>query len=73
MGKVLLGYKFEINKIRENLQVSIPVMNEIFKDQSFESLLEILNTYDENVQKHYKEFQETNRIWTKIKSNIVNL
>ena len=29
--------------------------------------------YDENVQKHYKEFQETNRIWTKIKSNIVNL
>ena len=66
-------YKFEINKIRENLQVSIPAMNEIFKDQSFESLLEILNTYDENVQKHYKEFQETNRIWTKIKSNIVNL
>ena len=66
-------YKNEINKIRENLEVSIPVMNEIFKEQSFDSLLEVLNTYDENVQKHYKEFQETNRIWNKIKSNIVNL
>lgn len=66
-------YNNEISKIRENLEVSIPVMNEIFKDQSFDSLLEILNTYDENVQKHYKEFQETNRIWNKIKSNIVNL
>ena len=66
-------YKNEINKIRKNLQVSIPVMNEIFKDQSFDSLLEILDTYDQNVQKHYKEFQETNRIWNKIKSNIVNL
>ena len=66
-------YRDEINKIRENLKVSIPVMNNIFKDQSFDNLLNILDIYDQNVQKHYKDFQEANRIWNKIKMNIANL
>ncbi len=66
-------YRDEINKIRENLKVSIPVMNNIFKDQSFENLLNVLDIYDQNVQKHYKDFQEANRIWNKIKMNIANL
>lgn len=66
-------YRDEINKIRENLKVSIPVMNNIFKDQSFDNLLNVLDIYDQNVQKHYKDFQEANRIWNKIKMNIANL
>ena len=66
-------YRNEINKIRENLKVSIPVMNNIFKDQSFDNLLNVLDIYDQNVQKHYKDFQEANRIWNKIKMNIANL
>lgn len=65
-------YNGEINKIRQKLLLSIPQMHLIFKDQSFDDLIEVLNKYDENVQKHYKEFQETNRIWNKIKMNIVN-
>lgn len=67
------NYNNEIDKIRENLNVSIPVMNKIFKEQSFEDLLKVLNEYDENVQQHYKEFQETNKIWNKIKHNIAKI
>ena len=48
-------------------------MNKIFKEQSFEDLLKVLNKYDENVQQHYKEFQETNKIWNKIKHNIAKI
>ena len=48
-------------------------MNNIFKDQSFDNLLNVLDIYDQNVQKHYKDFQEANRIWNKIKMNIANL
>src|SRR5699024_9413123 len=33
------NYNNEIDKIKENLNVSIPVMNKIFKEQSFEDLL----------------------------------
>ena len=36
-------------------------------------VLVILNQYDEEVSKHYKEFVETNKVWNKIKSNICNL
>ena len=67
------NYNNEIDKIKENLNVSIPVMNKIFKEQSFEDLLKVLNKYDENVQQHYKEFQETNKIWNKIKHNIAKI
>ena len=67
------GYREEIEKMKENLKLSIPVMNEIFETKSFDNLLDVINTYDENVQIHYKEFQQTNRLWNKIKQNIVNL
>ena len=50
------GYREEIEKMKENLKLSIPVMNEIFETKSFDNLLDVINTYDENVQIHYKDF-----------------
>lgn len=66
------NYKDEIQKMRENLEISTPVLEKIFPEMSFKHLLELLEQYDGGVQKHYKEFIETNKVWNKIKSNICN-
>ena len=67
------NYKKEIKKMRENLEISTPELEKIFSGMSFSQLLEILNQYDAEVKKDYKEFIETNEVWNKIKSNICNL
>lgn len=67
------NYKNEIAKMRQNLEMSTPVLEKLFPGMSFKQLLVILNQYDEEVNKHYKEFVETNKVWNKIKSNICNL
>lgn len=67
------GYKEEIDKMREYLEVSVPQINKLFPDMHFEQLIDVLNKYDSEVQKHYKEFIETNKTWNKIKNNICNI
>lgn len=64
------NYKNEINKMRENLEISTPEIQKLFPEMSFEHLLDVLNEYDRDVQKHYKEYVETNEVWNKIKTNI---
>lgn len=63
-------YKQEINNIRQNLQESVPTMIKLCNDNGFYQLLDVLDEYDKNVQKHYKEFIEANEVWNKIKQNL---
>lgn len=52
------------------LEVSIPEINKLFKDEDFSFLLQDLTKYDKNVKKHYNEYLKTNEIWNKLKSEI---
>lgn len=64
------SYKAKIKEVYRKLESSIPKMNKLFGDNSFESLLDELSTYDKNVTKHYKEYIKTNEIWNKLKYKI---
>lgn len=61
-------YHEEIEKMKSYLKISIPEMQKIFPEQHFQFILEILEQYDKGVEKHYKEFIETNRVWNKMKT-----
>ena len=62
------SYKTKIKEVYRKLESSIPKMNKIFGDNSFDSLLEELTIYDKNVTKHYKEYLKVNEIWNKLKN-----
>lgn len=64
-------YREKIEEMREKLEVSIPKMNLIFKDIKFDSLLDELEFYSENVEMHFDEYKRVNEIWNKIKKDIV--
>jgi len=64
------SYKTKIREVYRKLESSIPKMNKIFGDNSFDSLLEELSTYDKNVIKHYKEYIKINEIWNELKYKI---
>lgn len=66
-------YKEEITKMRECLKISIPQIDKLFPDIDFSQLMPILDQYDEEVQKHYKEFVETNKAWNKVKNSVYKL
>lgn len=65
-------YKEEIEKVRNNLKISIPEVEKLFPGMEFGQLIDVLNLYDQEVEKHYKEYLETNKVWNKIKSNLCN-
>lgn len=67
------NYCEEIEKMKNYLKISIPEIQNIFPEQEFKQILELLEQYDKGVEKHYKEFIETNKVWNKIKANICNL
>ena len=60
-------YKQKIAKVREYLEMSIPEIIEIFNEEKFSTLIEVLNKYDENVKSNYKDYIATNETWNKIK------
>lgn len=45
-------------------------MIKLCNDNGFYQLLDVLDEYDKNVQKHYKEFIEANEVWNKVKQNL---
>lgn len=61
------NYKDEIENIVEKLQILVPKLNDIFNDQCFSVLLDKLEKYNENVEKHYQEYIKTNEIWNSLK------
>lgn len=60
------NYETEIAKIKQNLVKVIPSVCNYFKNDKFSEILTELDFFDDNVEKHYEEFQETKRIWIKI-------
>lgn len=64
------SYKTKIKEVYRKLESSIPKMNKVFGDDSFNCLLEELSIYDKNVTKHYKEYIKVNDIWNELKYKI---
>lgn len=63
-------YKQIINKTKKNLKKSISKINKKFKKHDFSILLEQLEKYDSNVQKHYEEYLKTYEVWTRLKNEM---
>ena len=64
------SYENIINESKANLINSAKQMSLAFPNCDLTGLPKILEEYDNNVEKHYKEYLNTNKIWDKIKYNI---
>jgi hypothetical protein len=62
-----------MDEVKENLEKSIPKMNEVFSTCDFSCLLEELENYDKNVKIHYNEYIRTNEVWNIFKNKIKEL
>lgn len=65
-------YKETIEECKENLEKSIPKMNKLFKTCDFNCLLEELNKYNKEVENHYNEYIQTNKVWENIKEIFIS-
>ena len=65
-------YNEEIEQMISKLQIIVPKLNKIFKDDCFSELLEMAKVYHINVIKHYEEYKRTNEIWNLLKQKINN-
>lgn len=63
-------YPEKIATVKEKLKRSSQKINKLFENSDFTRLPEIMEEYDENVEEHYQEFLDTNRIWNKLKMQI---
>ena len=45
-------------------------MNNMFPNHDFSCLLENLDNYDKDVEKHYEEYIRTNEVWNILKEKI---
>lgn len=75
--KPLLYYIWDKNTYRETMDEAKQKFREnaakvstAFKNCDLTCLADILEKYDKNVEKHYKEYMDTNKIWDKIKFDI---
>ena len=65
------NYDKDIKEVYNNLTSSIEEINKLFDNTNFLTLVDDLKEYDDNVEKHYGEYLETNKIWNIIKNDIV--
>ena len=63
-------YKQEMTLAKEKLDKTAKIVSTAFKNCDLTVLKSILQEYDENVEKHYKEYKEINEVWDKVKFNI---
>ena len=61
------NYEEKIKDAKVKLSRSIKKISNLFENGGFAKLPQILSDYDEDVEEHYQEFLETNRIWNDIK------
>ena len=61
------NYDKKIKKTYNELKVGIPEVNKLFGNNRFNTLLNDLDEYSTNVEKHYKDYLKTNEIWNKLK------
>ncbi len=61
------NYKENIKEAIDKLEKSVPKINKLFDSENFTDLVKDLKEYDKNVEKHYKEYLQTNEIWKRLK------
>lgn len=59
-------YEEKIKEMRVQLNDTLPKISAYFGYPGFYNVLNELEKYHKNVQKHYRQFYETQRIWAKI-------
>ena len=59
-------YEEKIKEMREQLRDTLPNICDYFGKPEFINVLAELEKYHKNVEKHYGEFLETQRVWAKI-------
>lgn len=64
------NYTQKAEKVRKNLEKSIPNIEKVFYNDSFDEVLTSFNNWDRDVKKHYNEFLKTNEVWNIIKNNL---
>jgi len=67
------SYEEKIEDMRCKLIETLPKVSNYFGKQDFMKILPELEKYNKNVEKHYHEFQETQKIWAKIMDHFVNI
>lgn len=65
------NYRNIIDETKIKLENSIRPMSTAFEDCDLTNLPVVLEEYDNKVIQHYQEYIETNKIWDKIKKNIM--
>ncbi len=65
-------YEEIIIKVRAYLEETISKINKVFPNYNFDILLNELNEYDKNVEKHYEEYLKTTEVWNKIKEKMLS-
>ncbi len=60
------GYEEKIEEMRVQLNATLPKICAYFGQPDFMKVLDELEKYHGNVEKHYREFHETQRVWAKI-------
>ena len=64
------NYRNIIDKTKINLENSVKEISTLYPDCDVTELVDILNEYDSNVEKHYEEYKKTNEVWDRIKFRI---
>lgn len=67
------NYNKNIKEAIEKLEKSVYEIDEMFESTSFKSLVKELKEYDKNVEKHYNEYIQINKIWEKLKNEIMEV
>jgi hypothetical protein len=60
------GYKAELLKIKEDLSKVIPSICTYFGYDKFKDILSELDFFDAHVEEHYRDFENTKKVWIKI-------
>lgn len=58
------SYEEKTELMRQQLKMALPKICEYFHQPNFVEILHEFEKYNRNVQKHYQEFVETQRIWS---------
>lgn len=65
-------YEERINKMREQLIVTLPKICAYFGREDFMRVLQELEHYNKNVRRHHQEYIETQRVWANIRQHLMH-
>lgn len=64
------NYSEIIANMKKSLEATLPQICAYFNMPEFSGILEELEKFDRNVEKHYNEFEKSKEIWEKIKASM---